>query len=244
MEKEMSRVVDLEIATSKNFDKIKFEEKFKIQAKKFGLAGRELIEKKRIDENVEFGFPDGDMLVPDIRIETTAKMKQRMYDEVFKEAMRRYIPALTNFKALVRAAETIEEQEAREAELAQLANQKPREPKRKIVREKEDFEILPKAPYKEVHQSEFNTKLINANKLKKEYIELKQKLCAELLCHIDEILRTAVMQHDEFKLALEQNDIITLFDIVKESATGKGPKKRRRQPAMPWGALAPVIVKR
>lgn len=81
----MIRSSDLETATAENFEEIKFEEKFFILAKKYGLAGKELHTGKRLAKTREFGYPDGDAMVEDIRGDEEQRIRQKAHDEVFTE---------------------------------------------------------------------------------------------------------------------------------------------------------------
>jgi hypothetical protein len=54
------------------------------------------------------------------------------------------------------------------------------------------------------------------------YVESRQKLFNDLMIHLNITLQTPVMQHEGYEEAKEDFDVLKLWDIVKECATGKG----------------------
>ncbi len=215
----MNRVTDLEIATAENFDEIKFEEKFRIQANKFGLAGKEFLTGMKVNRMTEFDYPDERLMVDDTRVENDAKVQQKVLDDLYKVEISSYYTELSKYEKDLSTAEETKKPEERKAAIAAL--RKPIMPTRRLV-DPSIINTVPKAFYREVYPVEFHNRWRSARKLEKEYEEKKQQLCAELMCHIDDVLRTTVQQHEKYQKAIEQYDVKTLFEIVKDCATGKG----------------------
>ena len=71
----------------------------------------------------------------------------------------------------------------------ELAGQVPEKPIRQIAEPSTDWG---KASYREVYPDEDRNKLQIAIKTEKDYLDKKQQLYAELLMHLDDVLRTSV----------------------------------------------------
>jgi hypothetical protein len=94
----MSRMSDLGIATTDNFESMGFEQKFRILANKYGVAGEEFLSGGIIDLNQRLEYPDGDELVPDTRIEDTTKMLQKIHDEHYRQRYNEYLDEKIKYK--------------------------------------------------------------------------------------------------------------------------------------------------
>lgn len=209
----MIRSSDIETATAENFEEIKFEEKFLILAKKYGLAGKELHTGRRLDKRREFGYPNGDAMVEDIRGDEEQRIRQKAHDEVFTDNYKKYLVLQQDYEEKMTEAKKPDYT----GDVGKII--RPTEPLRFIVPEPAR---KAQAKYRVVHATEYNIQYQQAEKAYKDYLEKKQQLCAELLSKIDDVLRTVVQQHAEYDNAVQDDDIITLFSIVKDSATGKG----------------------
>ncbi len=76
--------------------------------------------------------------------------------------------------------------------------------------------------YKDAYADRYRAEVSQALKNKQQYRDHLQTLCAELLLCLDKNLRSAVTQHTKYKEAKASNDIVELFNIVKECAVGRG----------------------
>ena len=68
----------------------------------------------------------------------------------------------------------------------------------------------------------YRTLLQNGYRRKDEYVLNKQKLCGCLMLKLEKTLRVSVQQHEKYNESLQKGDIITLWNAVKECATGRG----------------------
>jgi len=76
--------------------------------------------------------------------------------------------------------------------------------------------------YSEVNPERYKGELAQALKNKAQYKSDLQTLCSELLLCLDKNLRQSVTQHEKYKEAHGTDDILELFNIVKECAIGRG----------------------
>ncbi len=77
-------------------------------------------------------------------------------------------------------------------------------------------------PLKEWDPERYKNKVAMADKQYANHERNRQELCNDLMLHLDKSLRAAVTQHPDYKRAKLNNDVIGLWDIVIDSATGKG----------------------
>lgn len=75
---------------------------------------------------------------------------------------------------------------------------------------------------KDLDSERYKSKLQMAVRSYDTYTRQKKELCNDLMLHLDKSLRAAVTQHKDYAAAKRADDIITLWDIVVDSATGKG----------------------
>lgn len=75
---------------------------------------------------------------------------------------------------------------------------------------------------KEIDPERYKVKLRSAEREYQAYIRNKRELCNDLMLHLDKSLRAAVTQHPDYAAGKLNDDVITLWDIVIECATGKG----------------------
>lgn len=68
----------------------------------------------------------------------------------------------------------------------------------------------------------FKAEIAHAMKIRSDYRQNKQNLCSDLLLLLDKNLRAAVSQHPNYSDAKSQDNIIQLWEIVVECATGRG----------------------
>ena len=76
--------------------------------------------------------------------------------------------------------------------------------------------------YAEAFAQQYIADLNTALRAKTKYQSDKQQLCSELLLRLNKSLRNTVTQHTQYKEAKEKDDIIKLWHIVVECATGRG----------------------
>lgn len=176
-----------------NFIDCDFEEKFKLYAQRFGLAGTELIKGVKMT-NKDFDIPmAGDMV--------------HVFWHVVDD---RYIKLVES--DMTNAAALDEEVLAVEKELKADYDATNDRRKSKIENKL----------YKDVEKEMYTLRLQNGLKRKDQYVANKQLLCSKLMMKLDQSLRVSVQQHKDKAKAIEESDIIKLFEIVKVCATGRG----------------------
>ena len=72
------------------------------------------------------------------------------------------------------------------------------------------------------YPDEYKAELNSGLRQKQEHEKEKQKMCGRLLMQLDKTLRTSVVQHADYAGAVGDSNIIDLWRIVKECATGRG----------------------
>lgn len=195
----MARVFDamsIPVVSAETFIESEFEEKYIYYAQKFGYAGKELELKRTLGE--QFFFEQ---------------------EKINPVVSRRFVPKQT----------PDEDEVGGEATAAAGAAAAPGKGKggpkgQQHLTPKKQGEKLEEVVtrLKDVDLERYKSKLQAAEREYATYLKNKQELCNDLMLHLDKPLRAAVTQHERYMHAKLQDDVVRLWDIVVECASGKG----------------------
>ncbi len=197
------------MVSTDNFLSSEFEERFRLLAQQYGSAGLELIRGKALTD-ADFDIPDGNELVR-VYVDENSK-------EYIQSVRKGDIEEMQTVEKMWNAGLTPGDKKKHENELLSPAKNKGTKKKVQDYR-KIRIEVR---KYKDVEKEVFSAKLQNGLRRKEQHVYLKQKLCSKLMMKLEKSLRVSVQQHKDYERCMHESDIIELFAIVKECATGRG----------------------
>jgi hypothetical protein len=201
----------LPTVSAENFLTSEFEEKLMLVAQQYGSAGVELMRGQYLTDE-DHGIPDGNKWV---RVYVDAASKELIRtvergDETEKNSVEDWWNE-TNAGKDPEEKDTETPVKVGKAS-AEKGSAKAR---RKII----EIELR---RYKQVDKELYTAQLQNGLRKKEQHVTLKQRLCSMLILKLEKALRVSVQQHKEYAKAMNESDVIKLFAIVKECATGRG----------------------